>query len=532
MIDLELPLELAAEPPAFINADSASDWLAQLPLANATQAQAALARQLELLAGTALPLDQRLRIMEVMREPVLFVQLECLRRFSARPLPLHRAEQAAYEASLTLWHLLENNYLLCLQNSLARQLPDRAALAAQRAVAAKSGELMTHIAAGVVAPAAFWSRLHQIFRAAEALQITLRTVFDGQNTNPETTLAAAYVEPLLLATAQPLELAPRQIDLVAGWARRWAARVSILGSLPRDAKTPPLTVNLAGGEATSSVAADPLQADWRWLEMTDLRKSMKHKLLALAAGESPNSLNLGNDCTQPECEELLQRVYRLWCKQTAASAREQQPTGPCEVATGFEPIHFFLSGDIFHQPGEPAMLSKREHEEIATFGGIVTRHRDEHRQKFSLETWQARAIGVADLQLTRDLQQPVTRIGRGQLLALRMAGASNFMLAVARSVTLISDTKSLGLGLRLLPGTPTAVALRTTGLAAGNDSFCQGFRLPAMELLQEPASILMPSGHYRGGRIIETYSDCLRQIKLTRLLERGADFERASFDWV
>ena len=531
MIDLELPLELSAEPPDFNSVESARDWLEQLPLANTTQAQEVLARQLELLAGTALSLDQRLRIIEVLREPVLLVQQECLRRFAARALPLSTAEQQAYGACLGLWRVLETNYLLCLQNSLAGQLPDQAALAAQRAVTAKTGELLAHCAAGYLVPPAYWSRLHQIYRAGEVLQVSMRTVADELNANTETTLAAAYVEPLLLAAAQPLELTPRQLDLVARWARRWAAKVSVLATEPREAKTPPLLVNLASACALAARAMAQPEADWRWLELTELRKTLKRRVQGLASGESPESLQLGSDCVQPDCGELLLRIYRLWCKSSGATLKEARASADCELAAGFVAMHFFLSGKIFVQPEATSRLSKREHEEIATFGNVISRHREESRQQFSTENWQARTLGAADMQLSRSLQQYGARIARGQLLAIRPQGASGFMLGVVRSLIMDGEEGQFRVNVRLLAGTPSAVALRCTGVAVGADSFSQGFRLPALEQLQEPASVLMPSGYFRPGRIIEIYTDVLRQVRLVRLLERGTDFERASFEW-
>ena len=531
MIDLALPLELSAEPPAFMDAESARQWLTKLPLANAPLAQSELARQLDLLAATALSLDLRLEITEVLREPVLAVQQECLRRFAARPLPLIDAEQQAYAACLGLWQVLETNYLLCLQNSLVGQLPDRAALAAQRAAMAKGGELQAHLAAGYCAPAAYWSRLHQIYKAAEDLQVSLRTVADPLHSSPETTLAAAYVEPLLLAAAQQLELSPRQSDLVERWAQRWAARVSVLASEPQSAKTPPLSVDLASGAGIIAYSALASGADWRWLEVSDLRKTLKKRLQALASGESPESLQLGKDCVQPDCQELLQRVYRLWCKQGATAQKEVRPATACELVSGFVAMHFFISGDVFIQPGASKRLSKQEHEEISTFGSIVSRRLEEDRQQFSSEHWQARSVGASDMQLTRNLQAGGARLCRGQLLALRAQGASAYTFAVVRSLLIDSDKSQLRLGVRLLAGTPSAVALRATGLASGSDNYCQGFRLPALEQLQEPASILMPAGYFRPGRIIEIHTDVLRQIRLARLLERGADFERATFEW-
>ena len=528
MIDLELPLDLSSEAPAFVSEEAASEWLVHLPLANSPHAQAVLTRQLELLAGTALSLDQRLRIIEVLRDAVLFVQQECLRHFSARPLPLNAAERTACEASLALWRMLETNYLLCLQNSLAGQLPDQAAVAAQRAVAAKTGELFAQIAAGRLPSAAYWFRLHQIYRAAETLQVTLRTVADEFSTRPGTTLAAAYVEPLLLAAASPHELTPRQVAMVARWARRWAETVSILAEPPRTTRTPPITIDLSNGAAISATD-NPNGADLRWLDVTDLRKSLKRRLQALANGESPESLQLGSDCVQPDCEELLRRVYRLWCKGEASSIREPGPATDCELASGFPAIYFFVTGEVFSQPDASGRLGKREHEEIATFGGVLIRRREEDKQRCVDERWQARSEAIAELRLSRSLEQGGARIGRGQLLAIHPSGTSGFMLAVVRSAAISPDENQLRLGVHLLPGVPSALALRPTGLAVGNDPFCPGFRLPA--LLQEPASILMPSGYFRAGRIIETYTDLSRQVRLTKLLERGADFERAAFEW-
>ena len=68
-------------------------------------------------------------------------------------------------------------------------------------------------------------------------------------------------------------------------------------------------------------------------------------------------------------------------------------------------------------------------------------------------------------------------------------------------------------------------------MIAANEMFRRGFRLPAVLQLNEPASVLMPTGFFRPGRIIETYSDHSRTIRLSHLMERGADFERADFEW-
>lgn len=531
MIDLELPLELSAESPAFASANGARAWLAQLPLTNAQRAQAVLAHQMQLLIGKSLVIEDRLGIVEVLRESVLFLQQESQRRCAGRPLPLLAAERASYEASLDLWRALETNYLLCLQQGIAEQRTDLVALAAQRALAAKTGELLAHAVGGFVVSGSFWCRLHQIYRAAESAQVTLRTVVDTARQNPATTVATAYVEPLLLAAAQPLELSHRQIELVANWAWRWAAKVSVLTSLPRDARTPPLPVDLSGAAALAPADGAEAGSDTRWLEVSDLRKSLKLRLRALEQGETPEILQLGSDCAPAAGAELLQRVYRLWCRHGADPVQVLRPETSCELVSGATAIYFCISGSAFSQPDPGSRMSKREIEEIATFGGIIERHREADGRQMAPELWRSRAVGASELQLRRSLEQAGARLCRSQLVAIRVAEQDDFMLAVVRVLAVDAQVASLDASLRLLPGTPSAVALRCTGLGPGADSFVPGFRLPGLEHLREPASVLMPSTYFRPGRIIEILSDRLRQIRLTQLLERGSDFERAAFDW-
>ena len=526
MIDLGLPLELASAPPAFTTAAAAGDWLAALSLTHTQQAQTLLARELALLGGTTIAPDERMRIAETLREAVLFVQHEAQRRFAGRPLPLAPAESSVFDACLALWQALETNYLLCLQAGMERYAPDSIALAAQRACSCKCGELAAHCRAGIVPAAAWWHRLHQIYRAIEATQTTLRTVADGLRGNPATTATAAYVEALLLGRVWAIEAGPRQIDLIERWAARWAGKVSVLNSSPREPKTQPLNVDLGGGAPTGEIAA--AAADRRWLELSELRKSLKYRLQALAGGATPAELQLGSDCVQPDCEDLLKRLYRCWCKPAEAAPAA---TVEYELASGFEAIHYFVSGKLFQQPEQGSRLGVREHDEIATFGGIVSQRREEAAHNFATERWLARAGDLPDMSLSKDLAPAGQRLGRDQLIALRPDGAKDFMLAAVRSVRLVAESNRLEAHVRLLPGSPSAVAVRCTGLSADEGRFDRGLRLPALEALQEPASVLTPNGYFRPGRIVELYTDCRRQVRLTRLLSRGTDFERDSFEW-
>ena len=47
--------------------------------------------------------------------------------------------------------------------------------------------------------------------------------------------------------------------------------------------------------------------------------------------------------------------------------------------------------------------------------------------------------------------------------------------------------------------------------------------------MASPASLVVPTGWYQAGRILEMHTTTTWQIRLTGLLQRGADFERVGF---
>lgn len=523
MIHFALPPPDAAEPPAFTSAHACRAWLAGVPLTNPPHAQALLLHQTDLLNHSFLPGEERLQILELLREPIGFVQNECARRFVAKPLPLADSEQATYAASQALWQGLATNYLHCLQICVDLRNNSDAALIAQRALAVTGAALKDACRAGILPAAGHWRRLHQIYRAAEELQVTQDPISHGK------TVTETYLAPLLIAAAHPFELSPRQFALVANWAQRWSGKVAVLAASPVGMKAPPLIVDLAGEQpaAFKQGESGELTAEWRWLELSDLRKSLKKRLTRLARGESPESLQLGKECAQPDCEALLKQVYRFWCKGDSGESVSARCGATCRLVGGMEAIHYYLSGQKFRQPGEAITLSKCELDEIATFGRIATRHKDDYGQQ-AVETWQLLEENTAELRLTRPLGQPGLRLCSDQLVAVQPDN-SPLMLGVVRWVA--SRQETLTAGVHLLPGKPVAVALRGTGITALNEKFSQGFRLPAVLQLWEPASVVMPKGYFRAGRIIEIYTDHARQIHLERLLERGANFERADFAW-
>ncbi|WIM04908.1 MAG: hypothetical protein OHM77_09375 [Candidatus Nitricoxidivorans perseverans] len=539
---LAMPPTSADQPPAFTSVGECRAWLEGTPLSNTIQAQALLLRQLNLLNRFHLPAAERLAILELLREPLISVQEESIRKFAGKPLPLTPPEQAAFDSCRTLWHALTGGYLRCLESCLAGDavIRPRAAQVIERALATLAASQLDAYRGGRQPDADHWQVVHQLYATAEQIAVTEQAVEDvprlGRNRgNPR----SAYVETLLLHAASPYELPLRQLAWVARWANRFAMKVAVLAAPPTPStQAIPLCVDLSADEPASYRPRAGESA--RWLETAGLRRSLKKRLVLLEQGKTPAELHLGEDCLQPACDHLLKQVYLRWCKGGAVRCHERRPVGGgCAFICGVEAAHYYLSErKPFRQPGHADMdMLRREREEIATFGRVSTRHQDDfsRQQGYRLEEWRLEEEwrmhdeSATGLHATRPLKQAGARVGAGLLAAVRPGDAQGLLLGCVRWA-MVGKGEILHAGIHIFPGRPEPVAIRNTGLAAVNEKYHQAFLLPAIAALDEPASVIIPSGWFKLGRVLEVFTDQGRQIRLTRLVDRGGDFDRAFYE--
>ena len=190
--------------------------------------------------------------------------------------------------------------------------------------------------------------------------------------------------------------------------------------------------------------------------------------------------------------------------------------------------YFRVAGRTFDRQDPLGRLSYANSQHLATLGALTDydRYREEAERNWPWEHWQGRYEWR---------EASVNRVGSAhhrwfleQLVVLR--DDERIRVGVVTRVALGANGQ-LAMDFKAWPGMPRAIAVRPMASAYSEDP-----PLPLLELAEspeEPASAIVPSRTFAPGRVLRSMeSGPERRFKLTKLILRGADFERVAFEEV
>ena len=279
-MNFDLRIIAADAKPEFTDAASCAAWLQNLPLINVGPSHGRLLGEIEELNCFNAPPAERLRVLELLREPVLFVQTEHAKKFSNRPVPLAKTEREIFNNVMALWDALGHGYLHCMQalEQGAPGLGSQRALVCQRALWCVAQKISDHYRAYRELSEEDWRLTHRVYAFAEERNLeseqVVHPVYQGEF---KTSVAETYLHTLLLNQANPGEFSPRQLALLSRWLDRWAYKAILTTRPPAmEAGLEPLAVDLAGdkGPVRSAVPAKSV----RFIDIEEIDKDLRSRL--------------------------------------------------------------------------------------------------------------------------------------------------------------------------------------------------------------------------------------------------------------
>jgi hypothetical protein len=517
----------------FSDAASCKRWILSLPLTNVQIAHQSLAQQVALVAQAGIPPVEVLRIVEALREPLAYVQNEIARRYTGKALPLEPIESAAWTRVSEVWQGVIDIYLACREAQLRgdRALEPYAALILMRCLQYSSCMILEHHRVYSQVPAAWWKKLHHLYLLAEQSGCARTPVTDAfSQADADSSCQAAYCRALLSNLANPFALSGRQMEFLARWTEKWSALVDMSSEPLPPSSIPALAIDLAGDSGPVLAEGLEPQASLRYLDFDPLSRTLRQVITLLKQGKTPAQLGLGDDARQPGCENLLMLLYIQWCRAgTSRVEPRSTSTEKTQICLGMRSAHFYISGRAFRAPG--AGLTRQEEHDMQLFGHISQRTQQMMitSQSAATESWDLvnqSASGFLCMQRDPGAQ---ARIAHNQLIAVRRSSSKHFHLGVVQWLR-IDENKEMFVGIRLFAGAPRPVAVRPVNfnLASNTTSYERGLFLPGIQTPPTPATLILPTGWFQPGRIVEVHAGEKRNVTLVSLLEKGTNFDRCT----
>lgn len=531
--------------PTIIDFDQPTQCRALLDRVSVTDLEEASHILLQLLEGMAVaspPPAHHLQILEDLRATLDYVQSEVSRRYASRPLPPSGAEEATLSQVVRLWTLMESNYgFVSRRSALAAEgnVEDKRALLAHRRISYQALAMTEYFRARQEIPEHLWNDLHNLFLSAERSGTAQVRVPDILNeTWGAQSPLEAYVALLLIDAASPYSRTPREFQ----WITRWAQRFAPYCNLRSHAEAAQASAYVLDTEADHGLRpASTLEArkSQRLLDTAKLAAHIQAVVSQLKSGVAAASLGLGDDCVQPACARLIISLYRPWG--LAASGRKfarKASQGHIQLCADPEGVAFFLSGKRFEIPDEElarynnftrteAMLTLGERAEQAELTDAQLEEKA-LQLGFTLESWDVLDQSVAGFRLAR--AQGESRLDHRQLIGVRN-GSPDRMLLAEISWLQYRQNGVLSCGISLMPGPPAPFAVRLIDpQRPGNrERFRLGFLIPAVPALKTDATLIVPAGWYVADRRVEVRGEQPWVARMTRLISRGANFDRVTF---
>ena len=516
-------------PPLFVTAEGAARWVKTLPINDVKAVYDEVLEQLRALVAVELPPRERARVAEVLRQQVAYLHTELARRYAGKPQPAGERDREAAAQAIALWEALWEQYSACLKPLLEGD-PDLVSVKAkllQRGLHVGKQLVLVYGLARRVPPAALWLELNAYYRLVEMLDCAANAVSDPLLPNGVgISCYSTYSHALLLGLADPCAMSVKQIQLADRWLEMWARKVHPAVE-KRETEGPVILVDLdgvTGATLAFAAPADPA-ASVRFAYADKVAASVRGRLKRLQTGANPAELQLGHDCSVEQCTSLLSYLDWRWY-QPPRQIEAAVPTSLSLCSGGLDAAFYRVGGRTFDRRGPLRPFGPQSAQHLATLEALTDydRGRDKAERTWVWERWEG-ACEWREATLVRR-ERGHYRWSLEQLVA---ADDGERVRAGYVTRVALGEGDELGLALRLWSGAPKAVAVRPVSGALTEEP-----SMPALVLAETPddkACLILPPRTFNPGRVLRTVEGGPeRSYRLTRLLQRGADFERVAFE--
>jgi cyclic-di-GMP-binding protein len=402
--------------------------------------------------------------------------------------------------------------------------------------------LIEYMRAHRAAAPGLWAALHASLTDAEARGFAYTRAPDPLNPWRAQSAAEAHSVALLIDLSSPFGRSPREFEQIWYCARHFAPYCRLL---PEDGHGDDDRPSAYGLDPQSDCGLRPIAImsgleGIRRFDSTELSERFREVTTRIRQRRSVADLDLDPSVGVEEAVRLLLTLYRPWARGSGGRRFTRRPgKGQVELTGDWKAIGFYVSGKPFRQPGIFGAAGSIDNDmRLLTFGervANVAREEDSPAQRaaeqrgYFCTQWEILDESLGGFRLRR--RSSADRLEHRELIAIRPHDMRNYLLGTV-SWVMYREDGSLEAGIKLLEGMPTAIAVRSVGAGKNQHdlTFQQAFQLAATPAINSPATLVLPAGYFQPFRAIEVFDDKLNSYHLLELVNRGANFDQATFE--
>lgn len=524
----------------------ARPWLESLPLASSAEAAREIYQALYTVNRLELPGAQRRELMELYETPVAVVctGLQTHLLHAAQPLTPKKRQLAEFIRRLQIE--MAFGYKWCLRDlAAARFLWGRDELllrAAERALYHLREILVRSYQVYMPHPADVWKEMHEIYRFTEARALATRHIEVRTDTGVRAlTVQDRYVQALLLGVSQPYQLPQATCQQLCLFLEGWGSRAELMPAVNVSNPAGHYVVDLTADAPPAPYPREPLPAEHghlRVLNTMNLVRTVQGFIARLKKGERVAALQLGFDCLEDTCTDVLQRMASAWGLMPRRRYQRMRRNSYISVCVGLPALHFFAGNQKpFSVPGDdepmdhvPVLTSDDDGQPAKTNGADSAKGSSGSHQSpapfapsFRMDRWHVRDASPQGMLLAR-YSDASGSVRVGDVIGLHQAGSTHWTAAVVRWLK-SPEGQSLELGVETLSIDVTPVAVRGDNEGA---TYVHALMLPPTTTPRRPVTLLVPRGTYTAqqGLYLVEAGRPLRQVRPMQLVERTVAYDR------
>ncbi len=532
-------------------------WIEELPLTNIDKTVTLLEGALDEINSYIMPETERFETLELFARPVAHINDSLKKKYLGRPIPVKGSTLVHAEKSIDLCLRMASGYrILAALLDRKKDAGPQMATAIHRAIRHYSEILISNYQTYTRHPAGIWGDLNALYILAEKHGLAAQVIADIVTPQAApVTIEDAFKQILLLSLACPYRMRQNEIRQVYDLLTGWAPYSKLLDSGDEDASDY-FTCRLDSDEPPAYKALqqmDRTDSYCRFLSTADMATPVNATLSEHRSSRQHIGL--------PE-EKTLQRLLMSWGVMPKRRFTRHRRDDEVQLLHGLDNIHEAIAGVAnpteTADDGEVTTIRDSAYLSDPTFeqstvvnidwltgisAGGNGQSADEERaktfpgstirtpEKSSVETWKVQDISAGGYSLLRDSENS-SSAQVGELVAISTDSeedGNSWHLGVIRWMK-STRQGGLELGIEMLAPGARAIQAAICNEKSSIENRMNGFLLPEIRAIGQPATLLLPSLPFRAGCTTTLQQDTgEKRIKLTQQLENTGCFAQFLF---